>query len=111
MGWGAIRGKRYPQPKFSVEHPNNLLPVCVVAVLTKMAVLSRVAICLSWLFVKGASLVKSGRFHKDVLFARGSSLAEGGFLVKKLLCYKIRRYPTKMAISQRMLFPLSWPIR
>ena len=111
MGWGVLRGKRSPRPKFSVKHPNNLLPVCVVAVLTKMAVLSRVAICLSWLFVKGASLVKSGRFHKDVLFARGSSLAEGGFLAKKLLCYKIRRYPTKMAISQRMLFPLRWPFR
>ena len=104
-GLGVLRGKRSPRPKFSVEHPNNLLPVCVVAVLTKMAVLSNEAICLSWLFVKGASLVKSGRFHKDVLFARGSSLAEGGFLAKKLLCYKKRRYPTKLAISQRMLFP------
>ena len=74
----------------------------------KMAVLSRVAICLSWLFVKGASMVKSGHFHKDVLFARGSSLAEGGFLAKKMLCYKIRLYPTKIAISQKMLFPLRW---
>ena len=83
---GVLRGKRSPRPKLSVKHPNNLLPVCVMALLTKMAVLSRVAICLSWLFVKGASLVKSGRFHKDVLFARGSSLAESGFLAKKLLC-------------------------
>ena len=56
----------------------------------KMAVLSRVAICLGWLFVKGAGLVKSGSFYKDVLFTRGSSLAEGGFLAKKLLSYKIR---------------------
>ena len=53
MGWGVIRGKRSPQPKFSVKHPNNLLPVCVVAVLTKIAVLSRVAT-----FVKVGFLLK-----------------------------------------------------